>query len=440
MNSLARLPQACRKPSPERHVLALEEVRLRGAERALILGCGLILGGFLTWAQFTALPEIAVAPGEVTTSIAAAPVQHFEGGIIAEVLVREGDVVIEGQPLLRMNDTAARADLGQLSIRHAVLRLQAQRLQALVEGQPMPVGEASLLSGPQSAALASRLTALTDRLGTAAELAAQRGSEISMLESQARALEPQIALFQNEYTTRENLARQGLTTRSATLDAQRQLFAAQADHQRLLGQAATARLALAEAESRITEIRSTAHDEARQDAARVALEIAETEETMARLRDRADRTTLRAPSAGILRGLNVHRPGGVVQPGAALGEILPQDSRLVVDARITPRDIGFVTLGQTVQVKVQSFDYARFGTVEGRVERISAGAFLDEQRQPHYRVRVALDQEHVGGDPRRARLVPGMTVQAEVTTGRKTVMQYLLKPLYATTATAFRER
>lgn len=440
MNQALSLTPACRKPSPDRHVLALEEVRLRGVERALILGCGLILAGFLVWAQFTALPEIASAPGEVSTTIAAAPVQHLEGGIVAEVLVREGDVVTEGQPLMRMHDAAARAELGQLMIRHTVLRLQAQRLQAVVEGNLAPIGEASQLSGPQNLALASRLTALTDRLGTATEQAAQRGSDIRMLEAQARGLETQILLFQDEFETRRGLARQGLTTRTNVLDAQRQLLAAQSDHQRLLGQAATARLALGEAEARITEIRSTAHDEARQEAARVAQEIAETDETIARMRDRSERTILRAPGAGILRGLSVHRPGSVVQPGAVLGEILPQNTGLAVDVRISPRDIGFVTVGQTVQVKVQSFDYARFGTVEGRVERISAGAFLDEQRQPHYRVRVALTQGHVGADPRQARLVPGMTVQAEITTGQKTVMQYLLKPLYAVASTAFQER
>lgn len=440
MNPAAPPPLKLHKPGADRHVLALEEVRLRGTERALILGCALVLGGFLAWAQFTALPEIAAAPGEVTTAVPAAPVQHLEGGIVDAVLVREGDAVVEGQPLLRMHDAVARADLGQLTIRNAVLRLQGQRLQALVDGQPMPPGEAAGLFGPQRAALDSRLTALADRLATATEQVGQRRSEIAMLEAQARALEQQVAIFQDEFTVRQNLSRQGLTTRLAVLDAQRQLFVGQAEHQRLMGQAATARLSLAEAEARMTEIRSTARDEARQEAARVAQELAETQETMARLQDRAERTVLRAPSAGILRGLSVHRTGSVVQPGALIAEILPQDATLVVDARITPRDIGFVTLGQPVHVKVQSFDYARFGTVTGTVERISAGAFLDEQREPHYRIRVALDRAHVGADPQRARLVPGMTVQAEITTGRKTVMQYLLKPLYAATATAFRER
>ena len=434
------LPEASRRPRPDQHVLALEELRLRGLERQLILGSALLLGGFLAWAQVTRLPEISVALGEVSTAIAAAPVQHLEGGIVDEVLVREGDVVVQGQPLLRMNDAAARADLGQLVIRNASLRLQAQRLEALAAGQPMTGSEAGVLLAPQRAALDSRLALLADRLSTATEQVAQRRSEIATLNGQVQALDRQILLLRDELATRQELGRSGLTTRVAVLEAQRMLLGAEADHERISGQMATARLALAEAEARMAEIRSSAMDEARQEAARVALESAETQEAISRLQDRAERTVVRAPSAGVVRGLNVQRPGSVVQPGALLAEVLPLDATLVVDARITPRDIGFVAPGQAVNVKVQSFDYARFGTVAGTVERISAGAFLDEQRQPHYRARIALAQPHVGPNPSMARLSPGMTVQADITTGEKSIMQYLLKPLYASTARAFQER
>jgi len=187
-------------------------------------------------------------------------------------------------------------------------------------------------------------------------------------------------------------------------------------------------------------MQSAAVDEARQEAARVALEIAETAEVARKLEDRAERTLLRAPTSGVLRGLAVHRPGTVLPPGGLIAEIMPHDAPLVADVRITPRDIGFIEVGQPVHVKVQAFDYARYGAVEGVVERVSAGTFLDEQRQPHYRVRIALKQQHVGRDPGKAQLVPGMTVQADITTGNKTVLQYLLKPIYSAMAASFHER
>jgi HlyD family type I secretion membrane fusion protein len=181
-------------------------------------------------------------------------------------------------------------------------------------------------------------------------------------------------------------------------------------------------------------------DEARQEAARVALDIAETTEVVRKLEDRAERIMLRAPIGGVVRGLAVHRAGTVLPPGGLVAEIMPQDTQLVADVRLMPRDIGFIEVGQPVHVKVQAFDYARFGSVEGQVERVSAGTFLDEQRQPHYRARIALKQQHVGHDPRHAQLVAGMTVQADITTGTKTVLQYLLKPIYSAMAASFHER
>jgi HlyD family secretion protein/adhesin transport system membrane fusion protein len=142
----------------------------------------------------------------------------------------------------------------------------------------------------------------------------------------------------------------------------------------------------------------------------------------------------------VVRGLVVTRPGAVLAPGAMVAEILPREATLSVDARAEPRDIGFLRLGQEVRLKVAAYDFARFGTVPGRVERISAGVFQDANRLPYHRVRVALTQEHVGDDPNFAPLAAGMTVQAEITTGRKSVLHYMLKPIYAATATAFRER
>jgi HlyD family secretion protein/adhesin transport system membrane fusion protein len=442
MSRIIALPEPSRVPSPDRHILALEEVRLRGAERAAILGAAALVAGFLGWAAVTPLPEIAVAPGQVETSLAAAPVQHLEGGIVEAVLVREGETVAEGQPLLRLHDAAPRAELGQMQVRLAALRLQAERLAALAAGGTLPpaLPAAEALFGPQRAALEARLAAQAARRATAGEQVAQRRGEIATLTAQAAALERQVLMFRDELATRQALARDGLTTRIAVLEATRLLLGAEAEQERVTGQAATAGRSLAEAEARLAELGTAALDEARTEAARIAQEIAETEAAILRLEDRAERVLLRAPSAGVVRGLAVTRAGTVLAPGAMVAEILPADATLLVEARIGPRDIGFVALGQDVTVKVQAFDFSRFGTVEGRIERLSAGAFLDEQKQPHWRARIALAQDHVGKNPDLARLVPGMTVSAEITTGRKTVLQYLLKPLYAATSTAFRER
>lgn len=436
------LPPASRHPRPDSHVLALEEVRIHGLERAVVLGAALLVAVALGWAAVTHVPEVAVGRGDLVPMASPAPVQHLEGGIVAEVLVLEGETVEAGQPLLRMNDVAVRAELEQARLRLESLRLQAQRLAAAAEGDAhgMPPLPAGIFQLPQRVALEARLRALADRRAVLREQVAQRRSDLATLAGQAVALGQQVALHARELETREDLARSGLTTRLAVLEARRLLMGATAERDRLRGQHAAAQRALAEAEARVTELQSTAADEARQEAARVALEIAETAEAARRLEERAERTLLRAPITGILRGLAVHRPGTVLQPGMLVGEIMPLDAALMADVRLAPRDIGFIALGQPVHVKVEAFDYARFGTIAGRVERISAGTFLDEQRQPHYRARIALEQQHVGHDARHARLTAGMTVQADITTGTKTVLQYLLKPIYSAMAASFHER
>lgn len=464
LKAVPSLPRASRVQRPDAHVVALEELRVQGLERAVVLGTGLLVAATLTWASLTRVPEIAVGAGEIAPAVALAPVQHLEGGIVNEVLVTEGELVTADQPILRMNDAAAQAELAQARLRLESLQMQSQRLTAAADGNlsgvefgkrqgtayaaaggAMEGGNVSLLApspfaAPQRAALEARLRSLADRVEVLKEQVAQRRNDLATMSGQITALQEQMNLHSRELGIREELARNGLTTRLSVLEAQRLFMSTKAEHERLTGQLLSAQRSLAESEARVAEAQSNAIDEARQEAARVALEIAETAEVVRKLEDRAERTLVRAPISGVVRGLNVHRPGAVLQPGGLVAEIMPQDTVLVADVRLTPRDIGFIQVGQAVHLKVQAFDYSRFGSVDGVVERVSAGTFLDEQRQPHYRARIRLNQQYVGHNPQMAQLAVGMTVQADITTGEKTVLQYLLKPIYSATAASFHER
>lgn len=440
MTSVARttsLPVASRAPRPSRHMLALEEVRLRGPQRALVLIVAALSLAGAGWASVATLPETAIAPGEIVTEVGAAPVQHLEGGIVDAVLVAEGDLVTAGQPMLRMSRSAAASELGQLKVREAALAGQADLLEAFAANRPLLVLAAT---EPERAALAARLDALAGRIAIATEQLAQRRVEANSLEAQIIASDAEVAILRDERETLETLAASGLTTRMALLELRRMTLLAETAGARLRGELEATRAAEAEAEARIVEIRTSALDEARREAARVASERAELRETMIRLRDRLERTVVRAPTDGIVRGLVAPRPGGVASPGAVVAEVLPRDARLVIDARVSPRDIGFVTEGQPVNIKVQAFDFARYGVLPGLVERISAGAFIDDQGQPYHRVRIGISRNHVGQDPSFAEVAPGMTVQADIVTGEKTVLQYLLKPLFAYGEEALHER
>jgi membrane fusion protein, adhesin transport system len=136
----------------------------------------------------------------------------------------------------------------------------------------------------------------------------------------------------------------------------------------------------------------------------------------------------------------VHTVGGVIPPGAIITEIVPLDKELVVEAKIQPRDVGHVRIGQPVTVKVTTYDFSRYGGITGELKDVSASTFLDEQGEPYYKGIVELDRNYVGKDPMHNRVMPGMTVQADIKTGKKTLFSYLLKPVYSSVSTAFRER
>ena len=169
-------------------------------------------------------------------------------------------------------------------------------------------------------------------------------------------------------------------------------------------------------------------------------ELAQVRETIAKLQDRVRRLDITAPTRGIVKGLTTRTIGAVIGPGELIVEIVPLDDVLVAEVRISPRDIGHLRIGQSANVKVTTYDPARFGVVEGRLKRVSASTFKDEEGEPFYKGIIELSQAFVGSDPDRNPVLPGMVVDADIVTGSKSLMQYLLKPVYRGLDSAFRER
>lgn len=437
------IPLGARIQEPALLPLALEEPGQPRLARAIIVGTLAFLTLFLLWAAATRVPEVAVTQGQVTTVEPVAPVQHLEGGIVEAVLVRDGEAVEQGQPLLRFASEAVTTELAQLRAREAGLRFQAARLRAHLDDTPFEVadgGAFSQLALDQRAELEGRLAALADRAAMLRAQLAQRRADQTALAAQLDGLRRQLDLQAGELALREKLLEQGLTTRVAVLEVRRAVLAAAAEIERLQAVNAAGERAVAEAEARLAEADSSARAEAARDYSRANQELAEVSEAVRRAMERAGRLTLLAPAAGTVKGLVARSPGQVVQPGAVLMEIVPRDAPLLVETRLSPRDVGFARIGQPVTVKVQTFDYARYGTLDGTLLHISATTTPDERGQPWYLGRIQLGADHVGHDPAKNRLLPGMTVQADITTGGKTLLQYLLKPVHSAMSESFRER
>jgi adhesin transport system membrane fusion protein len=168
-------------------------------------------------------------------------------------------------------------------------------------------------------------------------------------------------------------------------------------------------------------------------------EIAQVKESITKLQDRVNRLQIKAPVSGIVKGLKTNTLKGIIQPGEEIMQIVPENA-MEIEAQIQPKDIGNTQIGQDVTVKVSAYEFSRFGGVDGKLHAISATTFIDENKKPYYKAFITLSQLYVGKDPKKNHVSVGMTVQADIHTGQKTVLQYLVKPVYNAVKTSFRER
>ena len=403
----------------------------------------LLIVGLIAWAAVAEIRESALAWGQVIPAGSMLKVQHLEGGIVADILIEDGDIVERGQTLIRLESASAQAELEQLRAREAALALHAERLRAFVVGRapdfamggdhPELAADQQAILDVQSEARASQRRVLEARI-------AQQQAHAAALVGQRKSLERQVAILEEQLEMRGTLLKKGLVSRVVYLETERTLNRTRGELASVVGEAAKAIAAVREAKDSLEETDLGLRNDALKEMGEVTGELAEVREQLAKLEDRVARLAIVAPARGIVKGLVAKTVGGVVPPGETVMEIVPFDETLVAEVRISPRDIGHLQIGQEADVKVSTYDVSRFGSVAGTLQQISASTFEDEQGDPYYRAVIALAEDHVGDDPEANLILPGMVVDVAINTGSKSVMQYLLKPVYHGFNGAFSER
>lgn len=427
--------------------LELEERNASGVAGPAIMLTSLLLLGAGVWSAVTEVNEIARTSGEVVPSGLVRPVQHLEGGIVAELRVENGSRVEAGEVMVQLVDESVHGELRQLLSREAVLDLRRQRLEALIgdgggSGLSRPLGEHD---GDELLALQRRVldTQRSSELEQLALIRAERGRLQEELESRAaqvRALTQEVTLLRKEQERQAQLLERRLIAESDTTDLTLALVRTEGDLYQAQGQYGSLVRQLEASRQRERELVSRRRESWNLELEEVVTALTEVQAQLRALRDRSERLSVRAPVGGTVQALAVTGPGAVVEPGQMLLQIVPHDVRLLVHTRISPSDIGHIRPGQSVDVKVSSYEPQRYGTIVGELTRVSPSTYLDEQREPYYLAEVELRQQYLGADPRLHRVVPGMLVQADVITGRKTVLDYLLKPVYRGFTGALHER
>ncbi len=422
----------------------LEESGGSGLVRWAIISVSLAICAFVAWAAVTNVDEIAVTSGEVVPTGRVQTIQHLEGGIVSEILVEEGIVVEKDQVMVRLSKAAAFAELSQQKARLITLQLQSERLRAIGEGR---TPDFSFVSDKYRNLIEDQLRiyrisveASENRRKVINDQINQREAELAVFKEEEETLIRNLEYLEEELVMQESLYQKGLTSRMVYLDVQKEVNDAVGDLAKLTSERKKSAEGLKESNSRLTELDTDTREAALGEMGDLAAEIASLKEAIERSVDRVNRLDVRAPVRGIVKGLEANTIGGVVPPGGVLLEIVPLDEELVVETRITTRDVGHVKVGHPVTVKVSTFDFARYGGIDGTLIDISAATFLDEEGEPYYKGRVSLVQNHVGADPESNIVMPGMTVQADINTGKKTLLEYLLKPIVSSVSESFRER
>ena len=424
--------------------LPLETGRTPGlALGFLTLGSAFVVA-IVAWGSVTEVNELTVAPGQLRPAGSVYSVQHLEGGQVQEILAAEGQIVEKGEPIVRLQPVQATADLDQLDARRAGLRLRIERLSALIGRRAPDFGDdgrkfPQVMKDEAEAYESSRAQYDNERqaLGLQVE---QRNAETEGLKSQVASLERQLGLQKEQLTIRQSLVDEGYVSKSQFIEIQRETE--KINEQLLLtkGQLSSAQEGLKEARIKLAEYDSKFSSQLTDERAKASAELGEVAAVLPKQADRVDRLTVRAPVRGIIQELVPKSVGQVLRPGEMIASVVPLDEKIVAEVQIPPQEIAHIRPGQSADLQISTFDSVRYGKVPGKVRQISATTFQTDDGVPYYKAVIALDRDYVSFLGQRQSVVPGMVVQAEIATGSKSLMAYMLKPIYNNYSSAFSER
>ncbi len=417
-----------------------------------ILATLVLVGGFGSWAAITNISGAIIASGQIEVDKNRQIVQHPDGGVVAEILVDEGDPVIAGQTLIQLDPTLLQSEQTIIEDQLFELRARRGRLVAerdnvdaisfdpdLIERSKTDADVADLMNG-QDRLFTARLETMQAQIEALGKRRGQINNQIEGIDAQLVALDEQIALIKEELEGQQSLLERGLAQAARVLALQR-------TEAQLSGQVGDLTARRAESEGRITEIdieinslmiqrREAAISQLRDQQFR-ELEL---EERFRALAERLDRMTITAPVSGVIYGLSIYTPRSVIRAAEPVMYLIPQDRPLVIAAQVEPIHIDKLFIGQDVMMRFSAFDQRTTPELFGKVTQISADAFTDEAtRMSYYRAEIVLNEEELSKLPEGVQLIPGMPVESFIRTADRTPLDYLLKPLTDYFTKAFRE-
>ena len=412
---------------------------------AILIVIALLIGGLAIWAHFAQLDKVTRGDGRVVSSVQNQMVQSTEAGVILRRYVSENSQVLKGDVLFEIDPVDATSELNQINTRLAALELKEARLRAEISGSEyapaatlsaraptVALTETSLFTG-RKAELAGRLAVLEQRKR-------QRAEDLQVAQASLGTAERLRALLEKEIAVVQPLVEDNLAPATRLLELQRQLEQELGAKERQLSAIVQAQVGIEEISSEMTNVRDAYKLSAMKELNGVVSERSELLQAIPLLEDRVSRTIIRAPMDGIVNKLNFRTLGGYVNTGDVVLELVPTGEALVIEGRIAPKDISNIAAGDDVRIRFSAYDSAKYGTVDGRVLRISPDATVDPQNDSlsFYLIDVEIASElFVNGEP--VPILPGMTATIDVLSGKRSVLEYVWQPVARVQELALRD-
>ena len=417
-SSAAEAPISRRDNYLAKDILLTEAVNPAYVRNTIRLACiGVVL--FVIWSIFAQVDVVTRAPGQIAPLASVQEIQHLDGGKIAAIAVKDGQHVRKGALLMAIDDQEARADLDTTRARYWALFARNQRLRAVATG-----GAADF------SAIPAEFRKFADEEQKI--LAIMRGShadELNVVRNQMGQVSSELSVMQELAAIRGDLASERLVSRTSYLDTARVLA-------QLQGQRATLG-------SQMAAVSSGRSRDAADEMSRTETELAQLGEQLAKLEARVTRSRITAPMDGVVQGLAYHTIGGVVAPGARVMNVVPLDQKIEAEVRVAATDVGHVRVGQPVRVKVGSYDFLRYGTLNGTVSMVAANSTVTDRGESYFVTRIAVAPPSAPDGSKGLadkQLLAGMTVETDIVTDRQSVLHYLLAPIMRAVEGAFSER
>lgn len=417
--------------------------RARTQRAQLIVRAALVVVLLLVlWACFAQVEEVTRGEGKVIPSRQLQIVQSLDGGVVSEILVQEGQVVEAGQLLLKIDETRATSGVRESAAQGFALRARGARLRALAEGAAFvpPASsnpEEQRILDEERTLYETRRSELATMIAINQQQLQQRQQELSEMRARKSSAERGLDLGQQELNKTRPLLATGAVSEVDILRLEREVSRSRGEIEQSSAQIARVQAAIGEAQRKIQETELTFRNESRKEMADVMGKLNALNEGAVALADKVDKSQVKSPVRGRVQRLLANTVGGVVQPGKDIVEVVPLDDQLILEAKVHPRDIAFIHPGQDATVKFTAYDFSICGGLVAKVENISPDTVVDEKGNAFYLVRVRTTQASFSD---KLPVIPGMTAEVDILTGRKTVMSYLLKPVLKAKAYALRER